>query len=928
MKDFLQAGETETKYRDFFDHNPISIWMEDFTLLHHQLQLLSAQYGPGLKQFLLAHPEEVYRLMDLVIVNEINQATLKMFEAASEQDLLAGIRLVFPGEALPVYIDEIEAFLNEEEFYEAEFPMKTLKGRSIICLVRIKLPLNGSYTSVMVSRMDITVQKKAEQAIKESEQQFRAIFDNAAVGVAQVATNGQWLRVNKKLCDIVGYTEEELTSLSFQDITHPDDLQTDVEFMYQLVDGNINQFATEKRYLKKDGSATWINLTSSVIRNQDGSPRFFISVIEDINERKEIERSLQKSEQRFRALVTASSDLIYRMNADWSELQELHGRAFLSDAKGPTTNWMEKYIPPGEWTEVKNKIDAARLSKTIYEHEHRVIKADGTIGWLFSRAVPIQDAKGEIIEWFGAASDVTEHYKMLDELKASEQEFRTMANSIQNLAWIADENGWIYWYNQRWYEYTGTTLKEMEGWGWRKVHHPDHIGRIVDFVREAWLKSEPFELTFPLRRHDGEYRWFLTRAFPIKNEEGKVYKWIGTNTDVQEQVEREREMKLAKEQLELTFANVPSGIYLFDKNGRFLYLNEMGAHQLGFSSADVMLSEKNIYNLRKRLEALFEITDGRGNVVKDFASAITLRTKKEEEVLARYVHKQTGVVKWLRSRSTPLFDETGEIEMLLTTSTDVTAEQTFTEKLEREVDQRTRELQRSNEELQRFAHIASHDLKEPVRKIKTFTGWVEEDLKDHLTDRTRMSLERIYNATDRMYSLIDGILNYSGIDAEKETFSMVDLNTILQGVEQDLEIALHQRKGSIVKDELPVVEGVEILLRQLFYNLVNNSIKFSKNDSSLTITISYFIFKKDNKEWTQISIHDNGIGFEQHQAEKIFQIYARLHSRHAYEGTGIGLALCKKIVEKHRGFIWAKSVPGDGATFFVELPLRQGKSVK
>ncbi|MEO7522774.1 MAG: PAS domain-containing protein, partial [Ferruginibacter sp.] len=119
-------------------------------------------------------------------------------------------------------------------------------------------------------------------------------------------------------------------------------------------------------------------------------------------------------------------------------------------------------------------------------------------------------------------------------IEASENQFRTFADSIQNLAWIANADGWIYWYNQRWYDYTGTTLEEMKGWGWEKLHHPDHAKEVTDFLKEAWKKDEAFELTFPLRRYDGEYRWFLTRAYPVKDVFGKIERWIGTNTDINE----------------------------------------------------------------------------------------------------------------------------------------------------------------------------------------------------------------------------------------------------------------------------------------------------------------------------------------------------------------------------------------------------------
>ncbi|HEY6953624.1 MAG TPA: PAS domain S-box protein [Flavisolibacter sp.] len=918
--------ESEKVYEDFFEYNSLSVWLEDFTTLHDELEKLNQIHGAGLRDFLLYHPDEVYRLADLISVKDVNQASVRMYGAADKKELMQGLSRLFKEETLPIFVEELVAFVNKEESFEAEFPMETLGGKKLYCLVKIKFPVSEDYSSVLVSGFDVTRQRLAEQKIKESENQFRGTFENAAVGIAHVGIDGSWLRVNDRLCEIVGYDKEELTKLRFQDVTHPDDLNADLEQMYQLLDGVVQSYSMEKRYIRKDGSITWINLTGSLIRNEDGTPRFFIAVVEDINERKKVERSLRESEERFRALVTASSDVVFRMSADWSEMKELHGRGLLPDTEEPTTDWMEKYIGLADRAPMLEAINKAMQSKSIFELEHQVVQADGSLGWTFSRAVPILDDKGDIIEWFGAASDVTERHRTFVELKESEEEFRTMANSIQNLAWIADAEGWIYWYNERWYEYTGTNFKEMEGWGWQKVHHPDHLDHITEFVKAAWNDDKPFELMFPLRRFDGEYRWFLTRAFPVKNEEGKVYKWIGTNTDIDEQIERERELKLAKEQLELTFANVPSGIFLMNTEGQFLYVNELAARQLGYHTATELLKEKDVFKVRERVENFYEVFNAKGKPLsnREFSSAISIQTQQVAEVLSKHIHKETGAVQWLRSKSTPLFDEDGKMILILTTSTDVTAEQSFTENLGKEVEQRTKELVRSNEVLQRFAHIASHDLKEPVRKISTFISRLEEELKESLTPGTKAYFDRVYYSTERMFSLIDGILNYSKVDAERDSFAVVNLDRLLKGVEADLEVALLQKNGIITNDELPSIEGIEILLRQLFYNLIYNAIKFSKPDVPLKISVTHTVEERAQKQWVQICIADNGIGFEQEHAEKIFEIYARLHSRNVYEGTGIGLALCKKIVERHGGVIWAEGKPGEGANFFVKLPVRVG----
>jgi PAS domain S-box-containing protein len=214
-------------------------------------------------------------------------------------------------------------------------------------------------------------------------------------------------------------------------------------------------------------------------------------------------------------------------------------------------------------------------------------------------------------------TDITQRKKAETQLQESEAHFRTFANNIQNLAWMARPDGWIYWYNQRWYAYTGTTLEEMQGWGWERVHHPDHRQRVVAFVQEAWGKGETFELTFPLKGADGAYRWFLTRAFAVKDEKGQVLRWIGTNTDIdaQKQAEaalasREREAQTLAEELaaaneelraaneEIMAANEELGVI----NGQLTRTNQDLDNFVYTASHDLKAPILNIEGLLKALE--------------------------------------------------------------------------------------------------------------------------------------------------------------------------------------------------------------------------------------------------------------------------------------------------------------------------------------
>jgi PAS domain S-box-containing protein len=403
---------------------------------------------------------------------------------------------------------------------------------------------------------------------------------------------------------------------------------------------------------------------------------------------------------------------------------------------------------------------------------------------------PLKDDQGNIIGQLATSFDVTEKVLARKKVEESEAQFKDFSNNILNLAWMANSDGWIYWYNQRWYDYTGTTLDEMQGWGWEKVHHPDHIERVVNFVKQAWKKPEPFELTFPLLGKDGVYRWFLTRVVPIVNEEGIITRWIGTNTNIHEQVE-----------------------------------------------------------LSERLEDL--------------------------------------------------------------------------------VAERTKELHRSNEDLQQFAHVASHDLKEPVRKILTFGSRLSTEFEELLPQKAKFYLEKLESAAIRMYSMIDGILLYSSLNALEQTKELIDLNELLQSIQADLEVPILQKGAQIRYNDLPALQGSPILIYQLFYNLINNSLKFTKIDVppviQITVTNTDVTNLKEekpskNNPYWQIGVKDNGIGFKNVEAEKIFSTFTRLHSKDKYEGTGLGLTLCRKIVERHGGVIWAEAKEGEGASFIILLP--------
>ncbi|MBV9986940.1 MAG: PAS domain-containing protein [Chitinophagaceae bacterium] len=237
------------------------------------------------------------------------------------------------------------------------------------------------------------------------------------------------------------------------------------------------------------------------------------------------------------------------------------------------------------------------------------------------------------------------------------------------------------------------------------------------------------------------------------------------------------------------------------------------------------------------------------------------------------------------------------------------------------------QLVKSNLDLEQFAYVASHDLQEPLRKIQTFAQLARKDLEN--ASAPANYLEKITASAKRMAELINAVLNYSRLSKNREQFVQTDLNGILNNIKTDLELLISEKNASITSDPLPVIEGIPLQLSQLFFNLIGNSLKFSEKAPAIHISarimrgseIKRQQVPEKNEDYLELVFSDNGVGFEQQYAERIFTIFQRLHDKQSYTGTGIGLALCKKIVENHNGYISAESRLGEGAAFYIYLPV-------
>ncbi|AZL68143.1 MULTISPECIES: hybrid sensor histidine kinase/response regulator [Pseudomonas] len=306
-------------------------------------------------------------------------------------------------------------------------------------------------------------------------------------------------------------------------------------------------------------------------------------------------RALLDSELRLRLLATASSTAIYRMSPDWQAMHQLSGEGFLQDATQPDPQWIETYIPAQDRPKVLAAIAKAIAERAIFELEHRVWLPDGRFGWTLSRAVPIFDDHGEISEWFGAAVDVTQQHEMMARLRESESAFKTIADTVPQLVWVADQNGRFEFFNQRWHDYFGETgQQEAFHWYAETCVHPDDIAAAEQGFAQARASGQVFESEHRLRHHDGSYRWFMVRAQPYRDpESGALLRWYGTAVDVHDRHDAEQQLRTFNQALEV---------------------------QVQTGSRDLQAAEAQMRQMQK-LEAIGLLT---GGVAHDFNNLLTV----------------------------------------------------------------------------------------------------------------------------------------------------------------------------------------------------------------------------------------------------------------------------------------------------------------
>lgn len=520
-------------------------------------------------------------------------------------------------------------------------------------------------------------------------------------------------------------------------------------------------------------------------------------------------------------------------------------------------------------------------------------------------------------------------YKVLErtrELTLSEERFRLVSRATNDTIWDWNlTNNTVWWsdsfFSAYGYEKEGSDSRTF----WIENIHPDDRDRVQKSISRAInTKQHQWSEGYRLRRANGIYAHVLDRGYLLLDEYSTPYRMLGSMMDVTNLRQAEEQAATNIEEKRFLAEAMPLILWTADANGTINFVNEQFRLYTG-KSLDLLQGE--------HWEAIIHPDDIKTwnqrweDAVKQKADfSVEMRLRDRENNFRWFLHR-TRIQK----------GEDGKSSIFVGTSTDINEQKMAAEIMEQRVEERTEALRRANEELegsnaelQQYAFVASHDLKEPLRKIHMFSNMLKDRYKDSMEDRAIDYLSRIISSSSRMTNLIDDLLRFSRL-SKVNFFEEVNLNTIIKEILSDLEVLIQEKNARVTVSIMPPIEAVPGQLRQVFQNLLSNAFKFSRKDVQPIINISAKRIKEKKFDsqtdpdgaFLCISIQDNGIGFDEKYLDKIFVLFQRLHTKDQYEGTGIGLAVTRKIIDKHNGLITAESREKEGATFSIILPVKQ-----
>ena len=774
--------------------------------------------------------------------------------------------------------------------------------------------------------VDISKEKEAEYYLKESEKKFKSLFENNNDAIILIdQRTSKHIDANRKAAELTGYSKEELTSMSAGDLT-PEDLKGEIVDWFKKLPKKNKRIETE--IITKDLKRIPVEASATIIELNGLS--YIQALFRDIIERKKMENTLKESETRYRTIFENTGIPFMIIEEDMTI-------SLINDEMEKTFGYLKEEVEgKRKWTEfVASKEDLERMKKyhrirrenpeaAPKEYEYRAIAKDGSIKDVLINIAMIPETKRSIASFI----DITERKKAEEEVKNSQQMLETVLEHFPGVVFWKDYNSVYLGCNRNFSigagfdnpsEIIGKTDYEMP---WGSTEAEDYRADDRQVMDSGTSKLHIIETQL---QSDGSLIWFDTNKIPLFDSKDKVIGILGVSHDITELKEAEEKLKHAYDHLE---EQVEERTAELEEANEALEERELQYKTLAENSPDLIL---RVNTDLKCIYVNSTITKYTNMPPESFIGKtideLSLPKKYNSQFKEDY-HKlfKTGETqnleyklptiegyKFFHATTVPEFNPNGNIETALSVIRDITTIKRSENKLKEIVT----ELERSNQELQSFAYITSHDLQEPLRTMASYAQLLKRRYGGQLDSDADEFIEFMVNGASRMKGMIQGLLDYSRVGTRGEEFKEFNAIKALNDALLNLESSIKESNAEITHDKLPNIVADENQISRVFQNLIGNAIKFRKPDEPSRIHISA---KKIDDEYI-FSVSDNSIGIEQDYIDQIFEVFKRLHTIDEYEGAGIGLAIVKRIVDRHNGRVWAESEYDKGSTFYFTIPM-------
>jgi PAS domain S-box-containing protein len=821
-----------------------------------------------------------------------------------------------------VIADILERLTRGEKLCEHEARLKCKDGSLKTVLIDSSvLWEDGRFVHTQCFTRDITERKQAEARLRENERRFREMIDALPAAIYTTDAQGRVTHFNSACVEFSGRTPQlgsDHWCVTWK-LFHPDGRampHDQCPMAVALKEGRVVRGA-EAIAERPDGTRIWFTPYPTPLRDAEGRVVGGINMLVDITARKQAEETKAK----LAAIVESSDDAIVSKSLEgiitsWNRGAERIFGYTREEAIGQPVTML---IPVDRHSEEPLILERLKRGERVDHYETVRVRKDGTQLDISLTISPVRDAAGRIVGASKIARDITERKQTENALRESEERFHALADAVPVLIWVSDTTKACTWFNQCWKDFSGRPLDELLGDGWAKDVHPDDLDRCLNIYTRQFDAREPFSMEYRLKRHDGEYRWVLDNGIPRFGAKGVFAGYIGACMDLTERKQAVEALRASEQQLELVSNTVPALISYIDRDRRYRTCNYAYTDWFGVRCKDIagkpvreVLGEDAWAAIEPR------ITQALAGETVEFETEVNYRTMGRRWIHAVYTpHRDaegsvTGIVVMVND-----ITERKKVEKALAEAHSLLADKA--KHLEALVQERTAKLTETVSELETFSYSVSHDLRSPLRAMQAYSNIIVESAGDKLSSQEREYLGRIERAALRLDRLTQDVLAYSRVSRSDIALQPVNLEKLIRDVIDQYPQILEHRAHIVVESPLLIVLAHESSLGQCVSNLLANGLKFVRSGETPKIQVWTEETMWDGQPVAKLVVEDNGIGIAPEHAHRIFQMFGRVHPDKQYDGTGIGLTIVKKAVERMGGTVGYDSKVGKGSRFWMLL---------